>query len=154
MKHRFSVVVLVVVSLSVGLVFGAMSHTITQSLGGFPPARSDVWASGGNTTLSWTGIAPPFNSTGSFGFPRVVDVTCGGLLGCNFTVTVSGLTANDSIRLSDDATDGLHSGSNFEGFGIGYSPLHPIGWYGYVVEYYNYPSNGLPPISVTWTWTA
>ena len=134
-------------------------HTFTHTIG-FPPARTDIWVVGGNGTLSWTGSAPEFNTSGTFNFPRVADVTCGGLVSCNVTVTVSGVPVGWTLMLLPNPCCGptplLPNGSTFLYFGAESrcGCIGVLGWYSYDLTYVNYPVNGAPPITVTWNWVA
>ena len=137
--------------------YGAVLHSITHQLTGFPAARTDIWVVGGNMTLGWTGSAPEFNSSGTFTFPNVADVTCGGLQSCNVTVTVSGVPSGWTFSLDNERGFILPNGSSTIDFGACLdSHCRPwnLGWYSYFVNYVNYPVNGAPPISVTWSWVA
>ena len=162
-SRKLSVAILLVVVVGTGLVYGAVTHLITHQLTGFPAARTDQWVVGGNATLTRTGSAPEFNSSGTFTFPNAVDVTCGGLVSCNVTVTVSGIPAGWTFRFPD--APGMPIFSSNGSATIWFS--HPCsgglsqcgyipgkGWYSYAVDYVNYPLNGAPPITVTWSWVA
>ena len=160
-SRKLSVAILLVVVVGTGLVYGAVTHLIMHQITGFPAARTDTWVVGGNTTLTWTGSAPEFNSSGTFTFPNAVDVTCGGLVSCNVTVTVSGIPTGWTLMLRHNPTIGgpepvFSNGSVVLFFGpeTRCACTWFLGWYNYEIGYTNYPVNGAPPISVTWSWIA
>jgi len=156
---RATTILLVTLTAGVAVTYAVSTHMFTHQLGGFPPARTDIWVVGGNQTLSWNGAAPEFNSSGTFNFPNVADVTCGGLASCNVTVTVSGVPTGWGFVLvaGNGLTYPLPNGSTTIWFNAPCTfhcrPI-PLGWYSYEVDYVNYPVDGTPPISVTWTWTS
>src|SRR5437773_7777685 len=152
-SRKVSVAILLMVVVATGLAYGAVLHSITHQLTGFPAARTDQWVVGGNATLTWTGNAPEFNSTGTFTFPNMVDVSCGGLVSCSVTFTVSGLPVGWTLVLmrpgfgpdtvfSNGSAVLPFSTSETKGGGE-----YALGWYGYAINYVNYPVNGVPGIS-------
>ena len=157
-RKALAIVLSCLILVAIGVGYAVRTYMITQNLGGFPPARTDQWVIGGNQTLSWTGNPPEYGSSGTFTWNNSVDVTCGGLLHCNITITISGLLTGWSMTI--DPYQGRNLGNGVYTWEFAQptyscsSYCSPTGWYAYAVNYSDYPLNGAPPISVSWTWTA
>src|SRR2546427_4684344 len=80
MNRRIAVGILVIVSLSIGVVYGIRTYVLTQSTGGFPGGTTNIWVLGSNSTLaSNIPNPPPVGSNGTLPlYTTNVKITCGG----------------------------------------------------------------------------
>jgi hypothetical protein len=152
--------ILVIVSLSIGVVYGIRTYILTQSIGGFPGGSTNIWVLGSNSTLtSNIPNPPPVGSNGTLPlYTTNIKITCGEGNSCSITVTVTGLPSGWSFAASDTpAFDGVHQNFGFSFLTNGsqsvFCPAAPCDIRYYQVSYINYPASPIPGINIQYSWT-